>query len=257
MPNRDTELNFEHKENPPASSGLHQEVATAEVRSALSVEEKQAIHTKYLDERKSLIDTEQKYAESFDKIALTILSGGLALSVTFVKDLAPKPLSWTVWLLVLGWLVLVAGILASMMGLYWSQRSFEEEVRLCDAHYHDVLADREANGRTNPYSHRIHAANRFVILCIVLGVFLVFSFAGVNFVTKAQDANKPMTPQSNSPSDSSSAAPFSNGPHGRPVAHPVSVSAGETKGAPPSGRPLPAPSAPTQPSPAAPKPSSK
>ena len=52
---------------------------------------KQIEYNTYLDERKSLVNTELEISARFDKGILTLSGGALLLSMTFVKDIADKP----------------------------------------------------------------------------------------------------------------------------------------------------------------------
>jgi len=55
-----------------------------------TIEEKTDYQT-YLEERKILIDSERETAQQFDKAILTLAAGALALSITFINQIAPEP----------------------------------------------------------------------------------------------------------------------------------------------------------------------
>lgn len=167
---------------------VSEEKETPEAPS-LTAEQIKELRAEYREDRKELVDFEQKYAESFDKIALTILSGALVLSVGFVKDIAPHPLPWSTPFLLLSWVFLVAGILASMLGLYWAQRAFEREGSIrVDRYRHDMRTPTELDYWDNVFVQKVHSANKFVIFAIVAGVSLVVIFVSWNFVAKAFNA---------------------------------------------------------------------
>lgn len=184
------------------------------------------LRAEYLDEHKALVEMGHKYAENFDKIALTISGGALALSVGFVKDIAPHPAPWSTTLLLLGWCSLGAAILASMMGLYWAQLSFDEERAIrYDQYIFDASGERTRKSWDNKHNSKIHKANLFVIASILLGVLLVLSFAGWNFVSKAiQDSKPRMEPKPASNMISPKPEPgASNGAPSRPAPAPTNV----------------------------------
>jgi TRAP-type C4-dicarboxylate transport system permease small subunit len=55
------------------------------------------------DERKLLIDVKRDAARSFDQTMITLSGGALALSLTFVQQLAEKPAQWRA-VLIAAWL---------------------------------------------------------------------------------------------------------------------------------------------------------
>ena len=66
----------------------------------------------YLQERSTLINLEQKNAEQHDKAVLAISMGGLALSITFLKEIAPHPLPESLVWVKIAWSMFVASLLA-------------------------------------------------------------------------------------------------------------------------------------------------
>jgi hypothetical protein len=77
----------------------------------------------YLDERKLLVDLEQKSADQHDKGMLTLAAGGLALSITFLEKIAPKPLPDTLWLIACSWggfITCLIAILGSFQTSQWA-----------------------------------------------------------------------------------------------------------------------------------------
>lgn len=194
-------------------------------------DEQKAMRAEYLDERKGLVESEQKYAESFDKIALTIISGALVLSVGFVKDLAPHPVPWSLGLLIGGWFVLVGGLLGSMLGLYWSQQAFKNQICIRDDQFrYDSGLSTELELWWNPFTDRVEKTNLFVIGSIVLGVTLVLSFAGVNFVLKTLDSST----MDKSPKPTSDHVQPKPGASAPPAGRPVPITSNGSKPAPPS-----------------------
>ena len=69
----------------------------------------------YLSERTLLIEIEQKSAAQHDKAILTVASGGLALSLTFLKEIAPHPLPETWKYIGISWACFVLSILTILL----------------------------------------------------------------------------------------------------------------------------------------------
>jgi len=61
------------------------------------------------DERKLLIDVKRDAARSFDQTMITLSGGALALSLTFVQQLAEKPAQWRA-VLIAAWLAFAFGM---------------------------------------------------------------------------------------------------------------------------------------------------
>jgi hypothetical protein len=75
----------------------------------------------YLATRDRYIDGLEKSFQRIDEIVVAGAAGTLALSITFVHDIAPHPLLSTAWLLDAGWalllLALSAALLSHMIGM--------------------------------------------------------------------------------------------------------------------------------------------
>ncbi len=76
----------------------------------------------YLEERDTLIEGERNASESFDKAMLTLSGGVFALSITFVKEIAPQPIG-TGWLLS-AWIGFAISLLATLISFLSSQEAW-------------------------------------------------------------------------------------------------------------------------------------
>lgn len=91
--------------------------------------------TAYAGERTLLVEMEQKSADQHDKAILTVASGGLALSITFLKDIAPNPLPETWKYLGVSWACFVVGILAVLLSFLTSQSACRKQRDFLDELY--------------------------------------------------------------------------------------------------------------------------
>jgi hypothetical protein len=91
--------------------------------------------TAYVGERTLLVEMEQKSADQHDKAILTVASGGLALSITFLKDIAPNPLPETWKYLGVSWACFVVGILAILLSFLTSQSACRKQRDFLDELY--------------------------------------------------------------------------------------------------------------------------
>jgi hypothetical protein len=134
----------------------------------------------YLEERKALIAGEQDATKGLDQAMLTLSGTLLGLSITFVQNLAAKPVrAWP--LLGLAWLGLLLSLLATLLSFYWSAAAFRKERELRNRLFE---GDRSARTERNPFSDRTAHLNKVSIGCFILGVALLGIFTIVNLPYK-------------------------------------------------------------------------
>jgi hypothetical protein len=124
----------------------------------------------YLQERSTLIEMEQKNAEQHDKTVLAISMGGLALSITFLKEIAPHPQPETLIWIELAWACFVASlltILASFLTGQWACRKHRD--------YLDLLYLGERDGVASTSSRWSRITDCFNVVSYIL-VFLAVGF---------------------------------------------------------------------------------
>ena len=130
----------------------------------------------YLQERSTLIEIEQKSADQHDKAILTISMGGLALSITFIKDIAPHPLPGTLWSIGTSWSLFVASMLAILASFLTSQIACRRPRDLLDELYQ--YGTREAERKGNWWSSLTHWLNvvSYVLVFFAVGFLALFSW---------------------------------------------------------------------------------
>jgi hypothetical protein len=72
--------------------------------------------------RQTLVEAHQKSSEAYDKAIMTLAGGALAISITFVHNVAPHPkekgwLAWSWGLLAVSLLLIFASFLASQQAI--------------------------------------------------------------------------------------------------------------------------------------------
>jgi hypothetical protein len=82
--------------------------------------------------RQSLVEAHQKSSDAYDKAIMTLAGGGLAISITFVHEVAPHPVHK-------GWLAWSWGLLALSLGLIFlsflaSQYAISRRIKEWDKH---------------------------------------------------------------------------------------------------------------------------
>lgn len=83
----------------------------------------------YLQERARLIECGNRSMEQFDKGVLTISSGSLALTITFVKDLVSSPVEGTIKFLVFTWILLGTSMLITLISFLLSHQAFIKAIK--------------------------------------------------------------------------------------------------------------------------------
>jgi len=82
----------------------------------------------YSEERKILVAAEQNTAQQFDKYILTLAAGALALSITFIKQIAPNPNPNSLCLLLIAWFLFSLSILSTLISHLTSQSACRRQV---------------------------------------------------------------------------------------------------------------------------------
>lgn len=81
------------------------------------------------DERKLLIDAKRDAARSFDQTMITLSSGALGLSLTFVQQLATKPAQWRAFLSA-AWLCFDFALVAILISFILFQYAIDARIDL-------------------------------------------------------------------------------------------------------------------------------
>lgn len=123
------------------------------------------------DERVWLERADHQASQDFDRSVMTLASGGLAISIVFVNDVAPNP-THTAWL-VSAWALLALSLLTVLMSFLASQVALRAEMRRID----DEL------DRTRPTSAtrvtRLLTGVAPILLILGVASLLVFSSANL------------------------------------------------------------------------------
>lgn len=114
-------------------------------------------------------------AEQFDKYILTLASGALALSLTFIKNIAPFPVPYSTIILSVSWLCLIVSILSTLISFLTSQKACSNQIQILENSYL-----RECQPEKNCMSLATMWLNRTSILFFILGISFLSIFSIVN-----------------------------------------------------------------------------
>lgn len=129
----------------------------------------------YLEERKQLIAAERETAQQFDKAILTLAAGALALSITFINQIAPNPKPHSVYFLIGAWILFCSSILSTLISFLTSQVACRKQRDILD----DKLSSRE-NNKSNKAASWTNRLNYFSIAFFILGVVSLIVSSAMN-----------------------------------------------------------------------------
>ena len=131
------------------------------------------------EQRSELLERQRSNSESYDKAILTLSSGALGLSLTFIKDLLPasrQPV-WTT-LLYWSWGLLTAAIIITVVSFLLSSAAINQALNQITEYY--LNGNEGAFARTK-LSWAVDASNYISGGLFVAGVLVTVLFVSINF----------------------------------------------------------------------------
>ena len=136
---------------------------------------KQDEYQVYLEERKQLIDAERGTAQQFDKAILTLAAGALALSITFIKQIAPHPKSQSIYFLIAAWVLFCLSLLSTLISFLTSQGACRRQREILDS---DIIGKNHDNKNSSAiWTNRL---NYLSITFFIFGVIFLIIFSIFN-----------------------------------------------------------------------------
>ena len=135
---------------------------------------------------------EQESAKSYDQAMLTLAAGALGLSVAFVKDIAPEPVSWSLPALFAGWGCLAYSVLSVVRSFEVAQKHIRWLTRWADIKYNpgypkpppEIPDAKTATGLglnpDQPWGDYVDTLNRRAFWYFRAGVVAILIFSGIN-----------------------------------------------------------------------------
>jgi hypothetical protein len=146
-------------------------------------------HQIYIDERKSLVETEQTIAHNFDKNIFALAAGALGLSLAFLEKIIPKPNPETLVFLYISWFSLVLSLLATLSSLLIGQYAFRRARDILESEF---FPSKETPSNRNICGIIAQILNWSSIAFFIIGVstLVLFSVQNMksNFVGKSDTA---------------------------------------------------------------------
>ncbi len=131
----------------------------------------------YLEERKLLITAERETTQQFDKAILTLAAGALALSITFINQIAPQPISNSICYLMGAWILFCLSILSALISFLMSQKACRRQRDILDETTSGTCKDDK-----NKFAVWTGRFNYCSIIFFILGVSFLIIFSAINLL---------------------------------------------------------------------------
>lgn len=138
----------------------------------------------YLEEREQLIDAERETVQQFDKAILTLADGALALSITFINQIAPHPKSHSKWFLLIAWILFCLSLLSTLISFLASQVACRRQREILDKRW--FMKDKDKSMSDKNHADKNNAAiltnklNYVSIAFFIFGIIFLIIFSTIN-----------------------------------------------------------------------------
>ena len=130
----------------------------------------------FIEERKILVKSLQESSRTFDKAILTLASGSFVLSFAFIKDLVPRPITGTIWLLHYSWFFFALSILLILISFLTSQKACLKQI---ENSFASIIEEKKEI--KNTWSYLTSSLNYSSILFLLIGCIYWIVFVCNNF----------------------------------------------------------------------------
>jgi hypothetical protein len=130
-------------------------------------------HAQHMEERKLLIDAARESSRTFDQAVLAFGAAVFGASVAFLKDVAPKPQSYTIRWLGISWMCFTVGLLAVILSFLFSHKACL--FRIKEGEY--LLRNSNAEPLRNRWATLTEWCNYLCVVFLFLGVVAWVVFA--------------------------------------------------------------------------------
>ena len=128
-----------------------------------------------LEYRRHLVEARHSAMEDYDRAVMTLAAATLALSVTFLHEIAPAPKPGTTWAVIGAWVLLGIALLATFLSIGTGIVGLGRAIRDYD--------DRRTKKLERPggvWANATDVLNVVSGCCLILGLVLLAWFAGQN-----------------------------------------------------------------------------
>lgn len=140
-------------------------------------ENSSADYQRYIDHRNRLIDLSVDQINRFDRLAISLSGGALAISMTFIDKIAPTIMKGSGQYLMVSWVLFIVSILSTLSSHQTSQRDMIVEIDALDRNFE---SGKEDANRINWWKKSTQALNVLSALAFSLGAGALAVFAYLN-----------------------------------------------------------------------------
>jgi hypothetical protein len=130
-------------------------------------------HAQHMEERKTLIDAARESSRTFDQAVLAFGAAVFGASVAFLKDVAPKPQSYTIRWLGISWMCFIVGLLAVILSFLFSHKACLFRIEEGE----HLLRNPNAEPLKNRWATLTELCNYLCVVFLFLGVVAWVVFA--------------------------------------------------------------------------------
>lgn len=131
----------------------------------------------YLKERKLLIDAQQQSYQQFDKAILTLSSGGLGVSIIFLRDILPFEQITNYYFLIGSWILFTISITCTLVSFLTSQYAYNEQLELINRYF--LNKDSDALTKKNTFAQITGGLNISAAVFFILAVISTIMFVSI------------------------------------------------------------------------------
>lgn len=147
------------------------------IRKLNSKSEKNIRYKAYLDERKSLTNATLEESKLFDTYILTLASGALGLSLTFINKITPNPKD--LFMLIIAWSSFCISMCLTLFSFLVSQDACLKQIEINEEDLEDSKKDTK-NTHENKLTIWVRRLNIISIISFIIGVIFLISFTIYN-----------------------------------------------------------------------------
>jgi hypothetical protein len=175
------------------------------------------IESEWNDFRNSVYETKSKSQDDFEKYINVLASGGLAITIAFFDNIVDIHIAVYVYLIVLGWILLVVTLLSNLISHYllisYAQKTIDE---INQKQYDDVFINVKNRNRF------VNILNGFSIGSLIIGIISIIIFVTINLnsMNNNQKPTPTPTPQNPKPLTEEKGRTINNPPQSKPSTTP-------------------------------------
>jgi hypothetical protein len=173
------------------------------------------IESEWNEFRNSVYETKSKSQDDFEKYINVLASGGLAITIAFFDKIVDIHSAICVFLIVLGWVLLVATLLSNLVSHYlsisYAQNTIDE---INEKKYDDVFTNVKKRNTC------IKFLNGLSIVALIIGIVSIIVFVIINLNVMNNNQKPTPKPQTPKPLTEERGRPINNPPQTKPTTNP-------------------------------------